>query len=92
MRPKGAFYGFLQIEGLTDSLGFARDLVRKARALSRRPRGSDTLRREARLAYAILAPTLLVVLFVVVYPFFAALYLSVQDKMVGAISPACGLP
>jgi aspartate/methionine/tyrosine aminotransferase len=31
MRPEGAFYGFLQIDGLTDSLAFAQDLVRKAR-------------------------------------------------------------
>ena len=31
IRPDGAFYGFLQIEGLTDSLGFASDLVRNAR-------------------------------------------------------------
>ncbi|HEY1710649.1 MAG TPA: pyridoxal phosphate-dependent aminotransferase [Rhizomicrobium sp.] len=31
MRPEGAFYGFLQIDGLTDSLTFAQDLVRKAR-------------------------------------------------------------
>jgi len=31
MKPAGAFYGFLQVEGLTDSLAFAQDLVRKAR-------------------------------------------------------------
>jgi aspartate/methionine/tyrosine aminotransferase len=31
MRPEGAFYGFLHIEGLSDSLGFAKDLVRRAR-------------------------------------------------------------
>ncbi len=31
MRPEGAFYGFLEIDGLTDSLAFAQDLVRKAR-------------------------------------------------------------
>jgi aspartate aminotransferase len=31
MRPEGAFYGFLQIERLTNSLAFAQDLVRKAR-------------------------------------------------------------
>jgi aspartate/methionine/tyrosine aminotransferase len=31
MRPEGAFYGFLQIDGLTDSLAFAQDLVRKSR-------------------------------------------------------------
>lgn len=31
IRPEGAFYGFLQVEGLKDSLGFASDLVRNAR-------------------------------------------------------------
>jgi aspartate aminotransferase len=31
IRPQGAFYGFLHVEGLRDSLGFASDLVRRAR-------------------------------------------------------------
>ncbi|MEI9884963.1 MAG: aminotransferase class I/II-fold pyridoxal phosphate-dependent enzyme [Rhizomicrobium sp.] len=31
IRPEGAFYGYLHMDGLTDSLAFARDLVRKAR-------------------------------------------------------------
>jgi aspartate/methionine/tyrosine aminotransferase len=31
IEPEGAFYGFLEVEGLTDSLGFASDLVRHAR-------------------------------------------------------------
>jgi len=31
IRPEGAFYGFLHMEGLTDSLGFARTLVKTAR-------------------------------------------------------------
>ena len=31
IRPQGAFYGFLHMEGLTDSLAFARDLVRQGR-------------------------------------------------------------
>ncbi|HEY0300361.1 MAG TPA: aminotransferase class I/II-fold pyridoxal phosphate-dependent enzyme [Rhizomicrobium sp.] len=31
IRPEGAFYGYLHMDGLTDSLQFARDLVRKAR-------------------------------------------------------------
>jgi multiple sugar transport system permease protein len=39
---------------------------------------------ETRLAYAILMPTLLVILFLVAYPFFSAIYLSFQSKMVGA--------
>ena len=31
IRPEGAFYGFLHIDGLHDSLGFAQDLVRDAK-------------------------------------------------------------
>jgi len=55
-----------------------------------RPRNklSLTLRGEGRLAYALLSPTLLVILFLVAYPFCAAIYLSLHDKMVGA--PAGG--
>lgn len=31
MKPEGAFYGFLHIEGMTDSLHFAQELVRNAK-------------------------------------------------------------
>jgi aspartate aminotransferase len=31
MRPEGAFYGFLKIDGMSDSLGFAEDLLKRAR-------------------------------------------------------------
>jgi aspartate aminotransferase len=31
MKPEGAFYGFLHVDGLTDSLAFAQRLVRQAR-------------------------------------------------------------
>jgi aspartate/methionine/tyrosine aminotransferase len=31
MRPEGAFYGFLHVDGMTNSLGFAEDLVRRAK-------------------------------------------------------------
>ncbi len=31
IEPEGAFYGFLHVEGMKDSLGFASDLVRNAR-------------------------------------------------------------
>ena len=62
-----------------------------APTLPQRPRRPQTLRRESRLAYAILAPNALVILFVVAYPFFAALYLSVQDKLVGAPGRFVGL-
>jgi ABC-type sugar transport system permease subunit len=60
-------------------------------ALPRRPRVSARLAREARLAYAILTPTLLVILFLVAYPFFSAIYLSLQHKMVGAPARFIGL-
>jgi multiple sugar transport system permease protein len=63
----------------------------RAPALSRRPRGSLRLRREARLAYALLTPTLLVILFLVAYPFFSAMYLSLQNKMVGSPGRFVGL-
>lgn len=56
-----------------------------------RPRGSITRRRDGRLAYALLSPTLLVILFLVTYPFGAAVYLSLQDKMVGAPGRFVGL-
>jgi aspartate/methionine/tyrosine aminotransferase len=30
MKPEGAFYGFLHVDGLNDSMALARDLVLKA--------------------------------------------------------------
>ncbi len=63
----------------------------EAPTLPRRPRRSLRLAREARLAYAILTPTFLVILFLVAYPFFAAVYLSLQNKMVGAPGRFVGL-
>jgi len=60
-------------------------------AAVRRPRGSAPSRQEARLAYALLTPTLLVILFLVAYPFFASIVLSLQDKMVGAPGRFVGL-
>jgi multiple sugar transport system permease protein len=54
-------------------------------------RRSLTQRREGQLAYALLTPTLLVILFLVAYPFFSAVYLSVQDKMVGSPGRYVGL-
>jgi multiple sugar transport system permease protein len=54
-------------------------------------RRSATLRSEARLAYAILSPTLLIILFLVAYPFCAAIWLSLQDKMVGSPGHFVGL-
>jgi len=60
-------------------------------ALPKRPRVSAALVREARLAYVILTPTLLVILFLVAYPFFSAIYLSFQHKMVGAPGRFVGL-
>jgi multiple sugar transport system permease protein len=50
-----------------------------------RPREKTFARsREGRLAYALLTPTLLVILFLVAYPFCSAVYMSLQSKMVGA--------
>jgi multiple sugar transport system permease protein len=49
-----------------------------------RPRRSAMFRQEWWLAWGLLTPTLLVILFLVAYPFFSAIYLSLQDKMVGA--------
>jgi len=54
-------------------------------------RASRALRREGRLAYALLTPTLLVILFLVAYPFFGAIALSLQDKMVGSPGRWIGL-
>ena len=57
-----------------------------------RPRRvSFARRREGRLAYALLTPTLLVILFLVAYPFFGAIVLSLQDKMVGSPGRWIGL-
>jgi len=63
----------------------------EAPALPKGPKASLTLQREARLAYTILTPTLLVILFVVAYPFCTAIYMSMQDKMVGAPGRFVGL-
>ncbi len=54
-------------------------------------RRSRVLRQEGRLAYALLTPTLLVILFVVAYPFCSAVYLSLQNKMVGSPGRWVGL-
>ena len=70
---------------------YAGTVVIDAPALPRRPRASFGVRRETRLAYAILAPTLLVILSLVAYPFIGAIYLSVQDKMVGSPGKFVGL-
>jgi len=56
-----------------------------------RPRRSGALRQEAWLAWSLLSPALLVILFLVAYPFFSAIYLSLQDKMVGAPGRFVGL-
>ncbi len=63
---------------------YQESILVRAPALPGRPRTSLILRREARLAYTILTPTLLVILGLVAYPFVAAIYLSLQNKMVGA--------
>jgi multiple sugar transport system permease protein len=76
----------------TDSTGaYGGAVLIEAPAVPRRPRRSGRVGRETRLAYAVLAPTLLVILFLVAYPFFAAIYLSLQNKMVGAPGRFVGL-
>src|SRR6185369_13274342 len=57
----------------------------------RRPRKSLILRREGWLAYVLLAPSLIVIFFMVAYPFWSAVYLSLQNKMVGAPGRFIGL-
>ena len=54
-------------------------------------RASLALRREGRLAYMLLTPTLLVMLFLVAYPFCQAIAFSLQDKMVGSPARWAGL-
>jgi multiple sugar transport system permease protein len=69
----------------TDQTGAYRDeLLIAAPAVPARRGKSSGRRREAALAYSILSPSLLVILFLVAYPFFAAIYLSLHSKMVGA--------
>ena len=55
------------------------------------PQPSRRVRRETRLAYALLAPTLVVILALVAYPFVSAIYLSLQNKMVGVAGRFVGL-
>jgi len=69
-----------------------RDGIATAGSAQVRPgRASLALRRERQLAYALLTPTLLVILFLVAYPFCAAIALSLQDKMVGSPGRWVGL-
>jgi multiple sugar transport system permease protein len=75
-----------------DQTGTYQDsLLIGAPALPTRRGRSLTLRREAALAYWILSPTLLVILFCVAYPFFSAIYLSLHTKLVGAPARFVGL-
>jgi multiple sugar transport system permease protein len=75
-----------------DQTGTYQDsLLIGAPALPTRRGRSLTLRREATLAYWILSPTLLVILFCVAYPFFSAIYLSLHTKLVGAPARFVGL-
>ena len=73
--PRGAYRG---------------DVLVQAPVLRRR-RPSATARKDSYLAWGLLTPTLLVILFLVAYPFFSAISLSLQDKMVGAPGRFVGL-
>ena len=57
----------------------------------RAARRSLTLRREARLAYLILSPTLIVVVGLVAYPFASGIWMSLQAKAIGAPGRFVGL-
>jgi ABC-type sugar transport system permease subunit len=70
---------------------YQESILLPAPALPAHRRRSLALRREARLAYAILAPSLLVIGGLVAYPFVAAIWLSLQDKMIGAPARFVGL-
>jgi ABC-type sugar transport system permease subunit len=75
-----------------DPTGTYRDgIILPAPALPARRRSSLALRREARLAYVILAPSLLVIGGLVAYPFVTAIWLSLQDKMIGSPARFVGL-
>jgi multiple sugar transport system permease protein len=69
---------------------FREDVLVEAPVVGR-PRPSVLRRQEAWLAWGLLTPTLLVILCLVAYPFFSAIYLSLQDKMVGAPGRFVGL-
>lgn len=70
---------------------YQEDVLVQAPAVPGRRRMSLTLRHEARLAYSLLTPTFLVILVLVAYPFLSAIYLSLQNKMVGAPGRFVGL-
>ena len=81
--PPGAQYPGVALSA-DRTQGYGGDVAIDAPTRPRRPRRSDTLRAEARLAYAILGPTLLVITCLVAYPFCSAIYLSLQNKMIYA--------
>lgn len=68
----------------------ATHLAQAGQAALRRPRVS-ILGREAPLGYLLLAPTLLMLLAFLAYPFVIGLWLSVTDSEAGAIGPFVGL-
>ncbi len=55
------------------------------------PKRRHLLGRDAPLAYLFLSPVLLVMAGLIAYPFFSSIYLSLQDKMVGAPGVFIGL-
>ena len=65
--PPGAQYPGVALSA-DRTQGYGGDVAVEAPTRPRRPRRSDTLRAEARLAYAILGPTLLVITCLVAYP------------------------
>ncbi len=67
------------------------DVLVDVAGIRSRSRAGGLRRRQSGLAYALLAPSFLIVLGLVAYPFFAGIYLSLQNKMVGAPGRFVGL-
>jgi multiple sugar transport system permease protein len=78
-------------EAYGDPIVVADTIIPAARARGGASRPPRRARSDAALAYTILSPTLLVILFCVGYPFFAAIYLSFQSKMIGAPARFVGI-
>ncbi len=77
--------------GVDRTATYADERVVPAPVVRARRRRSLPRGQEARLAYALLLPALLVILGLVAYPFVSAIYLSLQNKPVGAPGRFVGL-
>lgn len=66
------------------TLAHSPDAANRESALGRQSAFRVWLNRQSTLAYLLLAPTLIILSFIVVYPFISAIVLSLFDKYVGA--------